>query len=209
MDRRARSGAGPEHCLPLPAVPDALYWVGIRRLLAGQPDAAEPLSQSVRLQPNVAVAHIALSCAFHAVGKADLAAQSAVTARARVAGASRRDRQHVEILAAAIDRRVAHAIDLAFEHLAEFTPDLLVVYQLTWCVHDDGGRDLTTQLRALVEQLHWTTVAEPAALGVFAWAYAVTDDPGRGATLANHALTLDPANATAANALVLARRRHR
>jgi DNA-binding GntR family transcriptional regulator len=51
---------------------------------------------------------------------------SSEAARRLLEGASRRVRQHVQILSALIAGQVEHALGLAFEHIAEFGSDPLV-----------------------------------------------------------------------------------
>jgi hypothetical protein len=95
---------------------------------------------------------MALACAYALDGQAEEAATSTEKARRHLPGASRRDRQHVQILAALIGGQVEHALALAFEHTAEFGRDPLVLHVLSRRIGDRRDPLLTSELRALLDQ---------------------------------------------------------
>jgi hypothetical protein len=95
---------------------------------------------------------MALACAYALDGKAEQAAASTEAARRHLAGASRRDRQHVQILADLIGGQVEHPLGLAFEHIAEFGSDPLVLHLLSRRVSERHDPVLSSELRALLDQ---------------------------------------------------------
>jgi hypothetical protein len=103
----------------------------VRQIVTGQADATASLRQAVEVHRELATVHIALACALALDGDARQSSAHTQEARQHLAGAARRDRQHVEILAAVLEDRLTQALGLAFEHLAEFGPDPLLVSMLT------------------------------------------------------------------------------
>ncbi len=102
----------------------ALYAEGVRLLIAGSPDAAAVLGATVAADPafGVALAALALSSRDAALlddVQASVAAPSAAT---------RRERQHVEIVALAVAGDHARACALGSDHLREFPGDLVVAH---------------------------------------------------------------------------------
>jgi hypothetical protein len=65
------------------------------------------------------------------------------------AGWNRKERQRAEILSAVLDDRVGHALDLAFEHVAEFGEDQLVARVLCIAVAKRQDPLLVAELDAL------------------------------------------------------------
>jgi hypothetical protein len=70
----------------------------------------------------------------------------------RLAGSTRQERQHAEILFAIHNGRTSHALGLAFEHLEEFGPDQSVVQMLASAVADQHDPALAIELDALLGQ---------------------------------------------------------
>ena len=113
------------HGLPLTATPDAAghYLDGVARLIIGDPAAELSLRRAIAADPGFALAHVALGILVPDAGYAD-------RALALRPGISRRERQHVEVLAAYEHGDESRATALAREHLAEFPKDLLIVRQI-------------------------------------------------------------------------------
>jgi hypothetical protein len=95
---------------------------------------------------------MALACVYALDGNVEQAATSIASARRHLVGASRRDRQHVEILSALMGGQVEHALGLAFEHIAEFGRDPLVLHLLSRRIGDRQDPRLRSEWRALVNQ---------------------------------------------------------
>jgi hypothetical protein len=71
----------------------------------------------------------------------------------RIAGPTRRERQHAEILSGIRNGRTSHALDLAFEHLDEFGPDQMVVQMLGSAVANQPDPALAIEFEALLRRI--------------------------------------------------------
>jgi len=111
---------------------------GVELLARGHPIAAfAALRDAVATDERSVPANIALAAAAHEVGDHDawrVALMRAVTLR----HASRRERQHVAVIALVLEGNLARASVLGREHLGEFPTDDLVRHVLA-----RGGVDLT------------------------------------------------------------------
>jgi hypothetical protein len=92
-----------------------------------------------------AVTHIAGACAQARDGNHQQAEAIRREALTRLAGTTRRERQHVEILSALLQGKTSHALGLAFEHLEEFSIDPLVVQMLSSAVADRDDPALSVE----------------------------------------------------------------
>ena len=108
----------------------AAYRRGVVDLLAGRTSAAErSLTDAVVADPRFALGHAALAATGE--GEIDLALERA---RALAGGASRRERQHVEVIDAAVRGDTGRALALAHDHLTRFPCDVLVLHAVARAV---------------------------------------------------------------------------
>src|SRR5712691_11799649 len=89
------------------------YTAGVERLHAFNVGAETQLQQAIAADAGFALAYIALANALFVRGDAAAAKHHATQARELVAGATRREQQHVEALAAAIAGEGPRALALA------------------------------------------------------------------------------------------------
>jgi tetratricopeptide (TPR) repeat protein len=131
----------------------ARFQDGMDRLLSYGPGAAEAFAAAVASDDGLAVAHA--GAALVAVGQGDAASARAAAARARetVAGASRRERQHVEAVSALIAGETARGLALVDEHVAEFPRDALLVNQASSAIGFAGASARETERMAFLERL--------------------------------------------------------
>ena len=118
--------------LPLTAIGDAAadYCVGVRKLLLGQLDASRVrFAAAVRKDQQFALAHAA--AAIVSTGNADEVNRRLRAARCLATGGTRRERQHVEILAAVLRGDVERSLALGIEHLGEFPEDVVVLHVIS------------------------------------------------------------------------------
>lgn len=110
-----------------------LYRQGLSLLLAGQATEAIPLlSGALEIDARFAVANAALAVAHAEARTGDQADWRACIERARRAGnLSRRERQHVAVVALALEGRMTRASALGREHLHEFPGEAVVAHVLT------------------------------------------------------------------------------
>ena len=104
----------------LPAI--ASYRVGVAALVSGSAHASDLLTTAIGLDPGFALARAALAVALVRDGRA----YEALPSDARVT--SRAERQHLEIVHAALSGDARRAHDLRREHLLEFPGDVLIVW---------------------------------------------------------------------------------
>src|SRR5438552_14881639 len=129
------------------------YQAGMDRLLASGYGADQSFAAAVAGDGEFAIAHA--GAALVALFQGDGAAAKASVERARglIGGATRRERQHVEALAAVAGGEAARGLALIEEHVREFPRDALLVHQAGSTI-GLGGRADREELRvAFVERL--------------------------------------------------------
>jgi tetratricopeptide (TPR) repeat protein len=131
----------------------ARFQDGMDAVLAYGVGAEESFAAALRADPALAVAHAGV--ALVAVVQGDAAAARAAVGRAReaVAGATRRERQHVEALSTLIAGDTARGLALVDEHVAEFPRDALLVNQASSAIGFAGARDREARRMAFLERL--------------------------------------------------------
>src|SRR3989449_1175471 len=135
------------------AVAAERFQEGMDRLLAFRAGAEACFAAAVEADEGLALAHGGV--ALLAVAQGDAATARAAVGRARetVAGATRRERQHVEALSALIAGETAHGLDLVEQHVAEFPRDALLVNQASSAIGFAGGSDREDYRMAFLERL--------------------------------------------------------
>jgi len=103
----------------------AWYAEGVCLLVRSPSDAVPALRAALAADPSLGVALAALAVAA-AERNEDVPVDLLEAAVATSSSATRRERQHIEIVAAALSGDAPRARALSYEHLAEFPSDLLV-----------------------------------------------------------------------------------
>ena len=131
----------------------ARFQEGMDKLLSYGAGAEECFAAAVQADERLAVAHA--GAALVAVVKGDAATARAAVGRARatVAGATRREQQHVEALGALVGGETTRGLDLVDEHVAEFPRDAMLVNQASSAIGFAGRRDREEQRMAFLERL--------------------------------------------------------
>lgn len=109
----------------------AAYIRAADRLLAAGSDLIAGFDEALVLDDGFALAEIARARCLATYGQAAAAKASAVRARTLVAGATRRERQHVEALALAVEGRGTEALAAIYAHVSEFPRDALALQPAT------------------------------------------------------------------------------
>ena len=126
---------------------------GMDRLLSygAGPDAS--FAAALEADERLAVAHAGV--ALIAVVQGDATAARAATGRARdaAAGATRRERQHVEAVSALVAGDTARGLALVDEHVQEFPRDALLVNQASSAIGFAGAGDREQQRMGFLERL--------------------------------------------------------
>src|SRR5436190_386919 len=108
----------------------ALYTQGVESLIRSSPDAGKQLLDAVTADADLAVALAAVAVDARSRGcenESERAIEQAVTA---AHGITRRERQHVEIVALLLTGHVDRGRALCAAHLAEFRHDALIAHLL-------------------------------------------------------------------------------
>jgi tetratricopeptide (TPR) repeat protein len=185
-----------------PAAAEA-YVDAVDRLLAAREGALDGFDRALVLDPDFALAHVGRSRALLTAGRGPEGRAAAAAAVEHAGGLDRRERRHVEALAAAATGPGARALALVREHLTEFPRDVVAlaaangIYGL---IGFSGSQRRNEEMVALLDAL-------APAYGEDWWflsahGFARTEALGwkAGAPLIERALALEPRNAHAAHA---------
>ncbi len=113
-----------------PAARDA-YVVAVDRLLESGAETESLFAAAAALDPNLALAHAGRARCLALYARGDEARAAAAKARELAVAASRRERQHVEALALAIEGQPAASLTATLGHLEEFPRDAMVLAPAT------------------------------------------------------------------------------
>lgn len=108
----------------------ARYVLGVELMLASSPAAESALRRATSADGRFGLAWIALAVEL---AKRDVVVEStrcAATATVHAAGATRRERQHVEVIRLLLNGHLRRAAVLGREHLREFPADGMVSFVL-------------------------------------------------------------------------------
>src|SRR5262245_30339645 len=135
------------------AVAAGRFQEGMDRLLSFRAGAETCFAAAVEADEGLALAHGGLALVAVVQGDAATARAAAETARRTVAGATRRERQHVEALYTLVGGDTARGLDLVDEHVAVFPRDARLVNQASSAIGLGGGSDREQFRAAFLERL--------------------------------------------------------
>jgi len=135
------------------AVAAERYQEGMDRFLSYGWGAEESFARAGEADDAFALAHAGAALFAFFQGDGAAARSAIATAERSVAGATRRERQHVEALSAIIGGAGARGLALIEEHLSEFPRDALLVNQASSAIGFSGAADREERRRAFVEGL--------------------------------------------------------
>ncbi len=193
--------------LPLTTVSDraaALYRDGVDRILSAWNGAGDAFDGAIVEDPAFALAHIARARVHQLNMEFSEARAKAARARQLAATATRRERQHVEITAAAIEGQPGAALTGAEQHLDEFPRDALVLSLLlgAFGLYAFSGRADHDAARVAICERHARHYgADWWFLTYLGWSHTEAGNVGVGRTLTEQAIALRHENANAAHAL--------
>jgi tetratricopeptide (TPR) repeat protein len=175
---------------------------GMDRLLSYGPGAEECFAAALQADAGLAVAHA--GSALLAVAQGDAAAARAAAGRARetVAGATRRERQHVEALSTLVAGETARGLALVDEHVAEFPRDALLVNQASSAIGFGGRSDREQWRMAFLERLAPAYGDDWWFQSALAFSYHEVDRFEESRRLSERSLQQYPGNANASHNLV-------
>jgi len=129
------------------------YQDGMDKLLSYGPGADESFAAAIAADDGFALAHAGSALFSLFQGDGATAKSSIERARGLAAGVTRRERQHVEALAAIAGGEASRGLGLIEEHVKEFPRDALLVNQAGSTIGLGGRADRETRRVAFVEAL--------------------------------------------------------
>jgi tetratricopeptide (TPR) repeat protein len=193
--------------LPLTTVSDsaaAFYRDGVDLILSAWYGAGDAFDRAILEDPAFALAHIARARVHQMNMEVTEARARAAHARQLAASATRRERQHVEIMAAAIGGQPSVALAGAEQHLDEFPRDALVLSLLlgAFGLYAFSGRADHDAARLAICERHARHYGEDWwFLTYLGWSHTEAGNVGAGRTVTERAIALRPQNGNAAHAL--------
>jgi tetratricopeptide (TPR) repeat protein len=193
--------------LPLTTVSDsaaAFYRDGADRILSAWYGAGEAFDRAIAEDPAFALAHIARARIHQMNMEITEARAKAAHARQLAAAASERERQHVEIMTAAIEGKPKIALTGAERHLEEFPRDALVLSLLlgAFGLYAFSGRaDHNAARLAICERNAGHYGEDWWFLTYLGWSHTEAGNARTGRTLSERAMELRAENASAAHGL--------
>ena len=193
--------------LPLTTVSDsaaAFYRDGVDRILSAWYGAGEAFDRAIAQDPVFALAHIARARIHQMNMEVTEARAKAAHARQLAATASERERQHVEIMAAAIEGKPSIALAGAERHLDRYPRDALVFSLLlgAFGLYAFSGRaDHDAARLAICERNAGHYGEDWWFLTYLGWSHTEAGNAGTGRTLTERAIALRVENANAAHGL--------
>ena len=192
---------------PLTTVSDsaaAFYRDGVDRILSAWYGAGEAFDRAIAEDPAFALAHIARARIHQMNMEVTEARAKAAHARQLAATASERERQHVEIMAAAIEGKPKIALTGAEQHLDRYPRDALVLSLLlgAFGLYAFSGRaDHDAARLAICERNAGHYGEDWWFLTYLGWSHTEAGNAGTGRTLTERAMALRVENANAAHGL--------
>ena len=193
--------------LPLTTVSDsaaAFYRDGVDRILSAWYGAGEAFDRAIAQDPAFALAHIARARIHQMNMEVTEARAKAAHARQLAATASERERQHVEVMAAAIEGKPSIALAGAERHLDRYPRDALVFSLLlgAFGLYAFSGRaDHDAARLAICERNAGHYGEDWWFLTYLGWSHTEAGNAGTGRTLTERAIALRVENANAAHGL--------
>jgi len=174
---------------------------GMDRLLSYSAGAEESFASALQADERLAVAHSGIALLALVQGDAATARAAAGRARETVAGATRRERQHVEALSALIAGETARGLALVDEHVAEFPRDAVLVNQAGNAIALAGGCDREAHRVVFIERLAPAYGDDWWFQSALAFTYHEVDRFEESRRLSERSLEQYPANANAVHNL--------
>ena len=181
----------------------AAYVDAVDRLLAAREGALEGFDRAVAADPGFALAHVGRSRSLLVAGRGVEGRAAATAALALAGGLERRERRHVEALAAAATGPGDRALALVREHLREFPRDVVAlaaangIYGL---IGFSGRQERNEDMLELLDGLAPAYGEDWWFLGAHGFARTEALGWKAGAPLIGRSLALEPRNAHGAHA---------
>jgi hypothetical protein len=182
----------------------ASYRDGVDRILSAWYGADDAFDKAIVEDPGFALAYIARARVHQLNMETAEARAKAAQARELATTTTRRERQHVEILAAVIEGQPKQALTGAEQHLEEFPRDALLFSLLlgAFGLYAFSGRSDHDAARLAICERHARRYGEDWwFLTYLGWSHTEAGNVGLGRMTTERAIVLRPENANAAHAL--------
>src|SRR5215213_3518131 len=166
-------------------------------MLSAWPGAVEALDRAMAADPEFALPYIARARLHQTYGEGTEARAKAARARELAAHATKRERHHVEVLAAAVEGRAKEALAGAEQHVEEFPRDALVFVALlgAYGLYAFSGRPDHDAARVTICERHAAHYGEDWwFLTYLGWSHTEAGNVGAGRTVTERAIMLRPEN---------------
>lgn len=174
---------------------------GMDRLLSYGPGAEQAFAAALQTDEGLALAHAGVALLAVVQGDATKAREAVARARETVAGASRRERQHVEAVSALVGGEAARGLALVDEHVKDFPRDALLVNQASSAIGFAGGADREQERMAFLERLAPAYGDDWWFQSALAFTYHEVDRYEESRRLSERSLAQYPGNANASHNL--------
>lgn len=131
---------------------DAYIW-GLDLALSGGLGADEHFRSATEADEGFALAHAALATVEQRLRRPESARSSLRRARELAGGTTRRERQHIAVIAEAMEGDQKRALAMAEEHLDEFPGDAYILQHYTFLRLGGGCREIKAAILDKVERL--------------------------------------------------------
>lgn len=129
------------------------YGNALDLVFSGNVGAEAEFGAAIAADEGFALAYAALASLDARQRRLADARAHALRARELAAGTTRRERQHVEVIAEALTGSAPQALRLALEHLDDFPSDAVVMQQYTFLMTGSGRPERAAQVGATLERL--------------------------------------------------------
>lgn len=129
------------------------YVHGVDQVLSGGLGAETDLQWAIEADEGFALAHAALATIDLRSRRPDAAHERIATAKARASGTTRRERQHVAIIAEGNFGDAKRALELTVEHLDEFPNDAYILQHYTFLRLGGGCHGMKAAILDTIERL--------------------------------------------------------
>ncbi|MGY3440499.1 Tfp pilus assembly protein PilF [Bradyrhizobium sp. USDA 4473] len=193
--------------LPLTTTSDraAAYYVdGVDRMLAALLGADAAFEAAIADDPDFALAHLGRARVHQLNMEGAAARAKAADARRLAAAASRRERQHIEIIASVIEGQGKKAMTAAEQHLAEYPRDAQILSLLlgAFGLYAFSGRPDHDAARLAISERYAKDYGDDWwFLTYLGWSKTEAGDVVSGRAITERGYALKPENAGAAHAL--------
>lgn len=177
------------------------YVDAVDRVLRFAVGAEETFQAAVAADEGFALAHADLAFTLNLRGSNEAAKPVIDRARQLVAGCTRREAQHVEAIAAAVEGDASRSLVLVKEHLAEFPRDPILAYLSTALISNSGRPRWPYERLALFEQLAPAYGDDWWFLGYYSFVNQEVDNFDLARRLGERSLELEPRNAGASHSV--------